>query len=515
MKPSDLKLPRKFKEFRKPQLQAMERIERCKKKFLVLSQPTGSGKSLGYVAAAVKDTKAYPDRRWLILTRTKQLQDQLKKDFRRVIHDMRGKGNYKCVLPGHEGKRLDKAPCETRDDGWKCPDKNKCPYYVALRKARKAKIVSTNYHCQLAQEVYSEGLGGFDVVVMDEAHGAGDMICGFLDTTIDIHTAKMIYSYVPIPQNADPQKWKEWCRAISNEVEGRIENKDAVEKWMKDVASECGKVADYIKDDWVVQPDLKSGKVRFTPVWAKDYIHLLIGGASKVVLTSATINRKTIEYLGVKPGEYDFREWKSEFPTNIRPVFYLPSAMLSSRGGQDVQDREMGKAVKQIQNIMKRRDGKGLIHTVSYGRMKSVIDKIGPDERIISHWHGGVGEGVQRLKDGMDGEVLVTPSAEEGVDLPYDQCEWQVVLKVPFPDTREEVTRRRTEDEEDYFLYLVAIRMAQIAGRVVRAKDDFGETFIIDKNWGWVRGKLLEKDLMPKCFWESEERISGVRRRKV
>ena len=78
--------------------------------------------------------------------------------------------------------------------------------------------------------------------------------------------------------------------------------------------------------------------------------------------------------------------------------------------------------------------------------------------------------------------VLVTPSVEEGFDFPADQCEYQIVLKFPFPNETQRVIKERCAQIPGYRLHYAAQKIVQMRGRPIRSYHDRAETFILDNS---------------------------------
>ena len=168
--PTTFGMPKKFSEWRDNQDIACEAMVEEKPRFLLQVCPTGFGKSVTYMTAAqlIKG-------RTVVLTSTKGLQSQLMKDFGKMggVVDIRGRGNYACRL--NTQINCDLGPCVF---GIKCSmkDEGGCFYFDQLKKAIRAKVVITNYAYWMSQNEYSEGIGNFQMLVLDEAHSSPDHI---------------------------------------------------------------------------------------------------------------------------------------------------------------------------------------------------------------------------------------------------------------------------------------------------------------------------------------------------
>jgi Rad3-related DNA helicase len=99
--------------------------------------------------------------------------------------------------------------------------------------------------------------------------------------------------------------------------------------------------------------------------------------------------------------------------------------------------------------------------------------------------------------------ILLSPSVVTGWDFPYRDCEYQILAKVPFPDTRSSIMKARIEATEHYREHLTATAIEQMAGRVMRADDDQGETFIVDGHMRWFIRRANELGLFSESFNEA------------
>ena len=89
-----------FPEWRPGQLETVEAVMQSRRRFQLVTAPTGSGKSL--IAAAIAGPEPAAG---VILTATKQLQDQYQADFPGFA-ELRGISNYPCVAAA-EGALLE------------------------------------------------------------------------------------------------------------------------------------------------------------------------------------------------------------------------------------------------------------------------------------------------------------------------------------------------------------------------------------------------------------------------
>lgn len=517
LEPVDIGLPTKFASWRTGQLDAVIGAAASDKRFYLLSMPTGGGKSAVYMGIA-----KMLDARALVLTSTKGLQAQLINDFRTAgLLDIKGQNNYKCEAETATHVTVDEGMCH---GGVECYLKQGgCTYYDAVRKASKAKLVVTNYRYWMTLNAYADPdtLGKFDLLILDEAHDAPDELADFCAVSIDRMELKTLLDRELPPIEEGQEVWADWATSALTECrirfvaararikEGskyvklvrrltdmgqRLAKLSVAGKWKRGEPSTSNAYVPGQVTDWVAE-FTKTG-VLFSPVWAHGYAEdVLFKGIPKVVLVSATLQPTAARYLGIDPSVYEFKETPSTFDPARRPVYYLPTTKV---------DRNMNAGqvriwVNKIDSIIDAwPNSKGIVHTISYDRAQSFISMSRHRGILLTHASRNARDIVAYFKNARAPRVLVSPSMETGWDFPYDQCEYQIIAKVPFLDTRSVVTKARAKADKRYLNYMTALRIIQQCGRGMRAADDRCVTYIVDDNIGWFW--QAAREFFPKWF---------------
>lgn len=515
--PPDLGLPDKFARWRSGQDDAVCRILDSPKRVVVLNAPTGFGKTIAYVGAA-----HLGDKRTACLTSTKGLQTQLMEDFKAIgMADIRGQANYLCraLLPAgayyrqgiRPGDRCDAGPCHI---GAPCSKRRQgCDYFDALKVAQTQKLVTANYSYWVMQHRYSEGLGKFDMLVCDEAHDAPDELAQALEIEVNEYEVQAAADS-SLPAGDDAAAWKSWAEELQVLIERDIEyleetihdllvqERSIPHELMRELhfkRTVVGKieVLANMAGPWVIDRRLHSAKAG--PVWpapyAEKYLFLQI---PKIVLVSATVKEKTLELLGVAPADFAYHEYPSSFPPSRRPVTHVPTVRLSHTWS-DVEQRTWVRRMDQV--IARRLDRKGVIHTTSYEKRNLVLTHT--DYRSIMLFNDGTNtrQIVEKFRKALPPCILVTPSLTTGWDLPYEQCEYAIVGKIPFPDTRSPITKARTQQDDEYGPYSAIQTIVQAAGRGMRSADDQCEILILDDHWIWFWPRY--RKFAPRWFLEA------------
>jgi Rad3-related DNA helicase len=131
-------------------------------------------------------------------------------------------------------------------------------------------------------------------------------------------------------------------------------------------------------------------------------------------------------------------------------------------------------------------DEKGLVHAHSYAiaeKLERHLEDFGVGARIRSHDKETRDDALLGWKREDSNAVFLSVKMEEALDLKGDLCRWQVLCKAPYPNTRDSRVARRLEDGQWGWYYRAALRtVIQAAGRVVRAPDDYGATYLADSS---------------------------------
>lgn len=531
--PSALGFPEKYRIWRPNQAETIETIKDSPKKFHILSAPAGSGKSAIYTAVA--KLLGLEGKRTLILTGSKALQDQLAADFSAVdFNDVRGMANYICPILRAERAwedKCDHGPCRT---GYQCEEKRPevvvarlesgdteegCPYYLALERARQSQIVSSNYAFYLAIHNYAGGLGQFDCLVLDEAHEVENWITNFLSVQLHTRSLRLLEEYYqdPYPEDYDPIGWNMWASNALPYIPRKPEGSDDAERGdrIKNLRRDLEIIARKVSSNWFCGKwtiNRSYAGVRFVPLRPLDFVKPALGMSNfrKVILTSATITEESgAHILNLTKDEKDHATESYNLPSHFevarRPLYWVPTCRITYR----TTEGQMQRWTNRIDEIIcNRLHLKGVIHCVSYARAIRLKETSTFREFMIVHQSGEAAEAIERLRDADPPAILVSPSISTGVDLAGDLVRFQIIGKLPFPNTMDEAVKARIHADKQFQPILVANLISQSYGRGVRSSEDWCETFIIDDSIQWFKSKHL--NLFPAWVLQAFKRVDAV-----
>jgi len=473
-------------------------------RFIGVACPTGSGKSILSLLTA-RMTGA----RTVIVTATKGLQYQYAVQgtpLGAVV--VVGQNNFSCTLA--PSLRADEGPCH---EGMACPVKESCPYRVQLKRALESQIVITNYAYYLAQTNFSSGLGDIGLLILDEAHSAFSAMENYL--TIFLSRLDIEPMGIHFPESADRwgawQSWAEVSHPTAQDSVSRIESDIKVlhtknqpvpghvsraYRVAKSVAARLERLSS-VSEDWVIQRTHHG--FRFVPKWVSNYDTSIFQKVPKIVLMSAILSHKTCDYLGV-PSDNKERSWiesESYFPPENTPIWHVPTARINHR----LDDFGATVWVSRIDQIIQRRlDRKGIVFTVSYERARLLLQRSRFKNIMLSHSTGDVVSVVNKFKNMPAPAVLVSPTVTTGWDFPAEQfnIRYLIIGKIPYPDTRDEVVKARSEEDKDWTSYLAMDVFVQESGRATRSSTDRVECLVVDDNAKWFMFKYAS--YAPKWF---------------
>lgn len=479
--PAEFGLPERFLAYRPGQIEAIDHVISAFTDGLsvvAVCAPTGLGKSLlAMTIAMLLGVRA------VYLTATKGLQTQILGDFSPSgLVDIRGRANYSCRL--YKKLRLD---CEQGFDRG-CSDARTldCPYFSAYTTACASDLVSTNYAYWLATRAHlPNALGDVGLVVCDEAHEIPELLASYLRITVLRQESREVTVSVGdsgLMSDASGARWKQWAEERRQSLaRGLVAFGDQAEK--RESEQEIRRLGRISAMDsnwtWEAQDD----EVSFDPIRVAPYASSLWSGVPRILLLSATLRPYSLGLLGLDPGACAFAEFDNGWPPQYAPVYHIPTCRLNYASTDD-DYRKMTDAIDGI--IESRLDRKGIIHTVSYDRMKRIMALSRWSHVMLANDRGsGAVELARRFRRSDPPAVLISPSFSSGWDFPYRQCEYQILPKTPYPPAQSRVMRERLADPH-YRSALAMMETVQAIGRARRYSDDRSETFLLDNCFPWL-----------------------------
>lgn len=465
--------------FRPGQLEIAIKAANSPKYAFLLDAPTGTGKSL--VGATVQKLL---DKRTVYLCTTKQLQQQILHDFPYAVTLM-GRANYPCVeMPGYTADLCMSSEGEC---------KRRCAYFLAKERAIKAELAVLNSAYYLAESNFVGAFTDVPFLVVDEIDTTEDQLMGFIELTV---TARQLNKFgIQMPRyKTKHESWVEWAEStlillrplISKEPTLWNADIHAIRQY-KEVQSLVSKLEFFVRsvnEHWVWEQN--QDRWTFKPIWVANYANsVLWSKASKVLAMSATILSAPQISRNIGIQNFEYKVMPSPFPPENKPVYYMPVANLS-RG---TLTTELPKLAKKVDELLdKHKDAHVLVHTVSYKIRDFLSANLKQSSsRILTHGPKDRAEVLSKFKSSKLPYVLISPSFERGIDLPYDECRVVILAKVPWPSLGSPQISARlhgSKDGQAWYTHRTISNVIQATGRAQRAVDDYCDVYILDSQFG-------------------------------
>ncbi|MHC3436802.1 helicase C-terminal domain-containing protein [Natrialbaceae archaeon A-gly3] len=477
---------------------------------VLVRAPTGSGKSLlarSVAGCARRVDEAEPSEAsgaYYTTPQVSQLDDVAGDDLLADLNVIRGKSNYTCILPGELETPVNQAPC-VRERGYDCSVRHRCPYFSdrAIASNREIAAMTLAYFMQTAgSEVFRKR----DVVVVDEAHGLAEWAEMYATIELGPRTVPFWEELrVPVIENVERAvRYAENLAAVCTRRKDDLLTKEEytpAEVRERDRLQELiGELEWFVKDfrdpesptTWLVDQDdadgdaETGGPITIKPMDPARYLqHTVWDRGNKFTLLSATILNKEAfcRHVGLNPDNVALVDVGHTFPVENRPLVDVTQGKMT----YEHREETLPKVARTIVRIMQRHDDeKGLIHAHSYAiqeRLASLLSDFGVGDRIRVHSRENRDADLEAWKASSGADVFLSVKMEEALDLKGDLCRWQVLCKAPFLNTGDSRVAHRLEQGQWAWYYRTALRtVIQACGRVVRAPDDHGRTYLADSS---------------------------------
>lgn len=503
------RIPREFPapSYRGNQEVALKRISEAfaaGNDVVLVRAPTGSGKSL--LARAIMGGAAMIENTrprdatdaYYTTPQVSQLEDVAVDDLLQDLNVIRGKSNYSCILPGERETPVNRAPC-TRDQGFDCSVRHRCPYFSDRAVASESRFAATT----LAYFMRTAGSDVFrkrDVVVIDEAHGLAEW--AEMYATIELTPSRVpVWDRVGSPDLQDAtDPVKRVARFAENLRSACEPAKDQLLQQKEITADEVARrdrLQELISElDWFLQSyrdvdspttwvvDETGDGLAIKPLDPARYLqHTVWERGNQFALLSATILSKEsfCRGVGLDPADVALVDIPHTFPLENRPLFDVTQGKMT----YDRRENTLPRIARLLVRLMTRHPAeKGLVHAHSYAIADELVERLcefGVGARVRRHDQTDRDAELTAWINGDDPEVFVSVKMEEALDLHGERCRWQVLCKAPYLDTSDSrVARRLERGQWDWYHRAALQTVIQACGRVVRAPDDRGSTYLAD-----------------------------------
>ena len=536
-----LNLPAHIKALRPGQVEALRRLRRSRKQYMVLQGPPGSGKT--DIAVALCNLMY---NRMLYLCHSKTLQDQFmvghsvdRNGFDYAV-ELKGRSNYPTLRfpgdfptihaglcrPSHKEKHC-RWCCDGNcnpDDPSVCLNRNQCPYSVAKERALRAKVAVLNfdlflYEANFVGRFSGSKDSGWPLICVDEADELESRLLGFFEL---VFTKKWIQKLGlnPPAKKTVQDSWVEWASTMAMPKVEKELSKLTNAYGISDIAREKElenmhrKLTFFLKEvqnnTWVFEAS--DDQWSFKPVFVDNYVYdKVLKHGSKFLFMSGTIISpdEFARSLGLKPSEIDFIDLESTFPPENRPIHVVP--VFPFIRDDEVQARQEICKFMDDHILLPGDDKKTLIHSVSYRNAEFLLSNSRNRTRMISYRNAnGRTQALNRFKSSKKPLVMVASSMTRGIDLPYDNCRRIIMIKVPFPNLGDKQISKRAysgKRGELWYAVLTVRAIVQATERGNRTRKDYCEVWILDAKF--IEFYRKWRYLFPK-WWRAAVKIHNL-----
>jgi len=495
--PRDYGLPDSYKFWRENQKEACEEAVNLEPGDVLLEElVTGGGKS------GVPGLVSFFRPGTTVLLASTDLQSQYSSTipFFRNIWGQGRKPNF-CVHPENiatfraiYGEVPFRSECKFRKSS-DCEYFDHCPYEISKAECIAARARVLNHHYANFARWWRGILNGESDLFVDECHRLPVVLSGL----VSVEMLDRTRSWLGLPpfefavggapaMLKKAARWASRCEAVLLPITKakNIKLQRSARNWRNKLGDLASTLAVSDEAEWYIES--RPGEKFFArPVIPGPYsARLLDSHARSFVLMSATIGgAEGAQVLAAELGirDYKFVTYPHIFKKENRPVFLVEGAPAMSYKSDD-EDYET--QFRLIRQIMGRHPGqRGVVHCMSWKHAEMIKSAIQHNGREIMVPRGDRVTSIQEFMNSEPGTVVVSPSWHEGLDLADDAARFAIVAKVNYLSLADKVTwlRLKRRGGNRWYQWNAALGVVQSCGRIVRHEEDWGVSYILDKNW--------------------------------
>ncbi|ALT68978.1 helicase C-terminal domain-containing protein [Methanobrevibacter millerae] len=491
-------------------------------KYIILEAVSGYGKSL--IAATLSNI--YSEEKSYFLTTTNQLANQYFYDFKKYdFVKMNPRSSFSCKkTPMKCSAYLCKySKCRY----YKYSDFNKdfdkplsCEYLYSLKEILKSNSIICTYDFFINENFYhSNYFNTRKLLICDEAHNLDEKISESISLKINpkqftedmkLNIKKELQH---INQNNDYYFYLLKFRTNYKNRLNNVKKGSALYIKLKKRIDDISKFMDNFKNNenmtfevdsdnyWIFKP-LKINKM------ADD--SLLSYGDVSIFMSSSIFDLENFAFdLGIDKNKIYSIRVPNIFDLSKHKVEISPNFDMS---GEPIETGTAEDCLPTIKKILKKhKHEKGVIHTFNYEQMKYIVSNI-KNNRFITHDSENREKILENFKTSDKPLVLVSPSMNEGIDIPGDLCRFQIIFKLPYlPYENTWINKRKNlyEDGKEWYDYKMLTKLIQSYGRGIRFEEDYCKTYILDNRlFDKINEDLEDKEIIPKYFINSIENLN-------
>ena len=511
-----------FKEARSYQIETISQIHHAIEKgykYIFLEACSGFGKSL--IAATL--SRIYAEGKSYILTPTNQLltpYEEVFKDFN--LKKVKARTFFTCKRSQRPCsyilcKEFDCTRYKNLYLARELNSRTTCDYLYQLNEGLESDAIVCTYD-YFFTEAFRENnfLGKRKLIICDEGHNIDNLassgsklilyertLCDiFLDTEQEYNDiietedyyfflTKVKYFYEDFLRrnpNLDPNKKRiiEKSYFKLNNFLGYFEEGD------NNLAFE------YIREE------NENNKWIFSPINTKRFVSDVLFDYSDVCIfmSSSIFDYKNFaDDLGIKEEDVFKLTVPPIFDLSNNPIKVYNKFNMSYENYEEIKYKTIPVIDEILQN---HKFEKGIIHTFNNDIKEFLYENLSDKRRLITHTTENREKQLELFKKSPRKLVFVSSSMDEGVDLPGDLCRFQILYKLPYPNTQDEriqVRERTYEDGTDWYVYKMLTRLIQAYGRGIRFEGDYCKTYLLDKRiWDVIDEDYDGGRIIPKYF---------------
>jgi len=497
------------------------------KKYVALSSPTGTGKSLIAVIVAecmrkLKHSEGYRGKKSsFILMDSNVLVQQYRKSFSKYddFIQIMGASNYNCSALSTSADACINGELKREAKEAHC---SRCEYMELARSKNNFEHLITNYAYFLTVKLYApQVLNERLLTVCDEAHKINDVFCNLMELKISVGIIRKILA--KMRENKWTQESYSTLMSCANQLENKQVNKSNYKIFLgsyynaiKNVhgqycnaAEEAVKMEDYasfikfnsqlgyLSNTFQKYTDLNTYKYKHVIDIGDDFLKISpifidkmfpqIEHSKYFLFMSATIDKKFISTtLNLDKKLVKFIQSGPVFKKETKEVVFLNHTSYNYKTMKypDILS-EMNSIIREI--VSKYKTTRGIILTPSYYINKCVSESLLSQRNMIKIFEHDQTTNLKvqlelylAYKKGPC--ILISPSLFEGVDLPDKLSEWQVMVKAPYASLADKRIKYIFENYPDIYTTLALYKVVQGFGRSTRHENDHSITYCLDSN---------------------------------